>query len=114
MLAIVVWFVVVLGGGSAWLLTIARSGASTCAARPRGRLEEVIDHAADVLGDREAAIAWLRRPNRLLRGYTPLSVLLDEHGRDDVMLALERTVAERRGLGILGDRGGTDALRRPG
>jgi uncharacterized protein (DUF2384 family) len=95
-LAIIAWVVVVLGGGCAWLLTIARSAAPERATQRRGRLEEVIDHAAHVLGDREAALAWLRRPNRVLRGYSPLSVLLEDHGEDAVMSALERIVAEGR------------------
>ncbi len=39
------------------------------------RLTRILVHAAEVLGDRNKVVTWLRRPNRALDGATPLSLL---------------------------------------
>jgi len=88
--ATIIWLVSILGVGCAWLIAIRRDRARRNRWRDSGRLEGVIHCAVNVLGDRDAALAWLQRPNRSLAGRTPLSLLLDEHGDDEVMTVLDR------------------------
>lgn len=59
------------------------------------RLLRVILRAVDVLGSREKAFQWLRRPNRALGGQPPLSLLDVELGArqvEDVLGRIEHGV----------------------
>ncbi|WP_083649342.1 type II RES/Xre toxin-antitoxin system antitoxin [Salaquimonas pukyongi] len=44
------------------------------------RLERIMEHAERVLGTREKANLWLRRPNRALNGAIPMELLKSESG----------------------------------
>jgi putative toxin-antitoxin system antitoxin component (TIGR02293 family) len=60
------------------------------------RLARVAVRAEDVLGDIEAALRWLRAPNRALGGRTPLSLLDTDLGAElvgDVLGRIEHGVA---------------------
>lgn len=54
------------------------------------RLARVAARAELVLGDREAALDWLKTPNRALDDATPLSLLDTDIGTDDVLEVLTR------------------------
>lgn len=59
------------------------------------RLGRVLAHAERVLGTRDKASEWLRRPNRALGGATPLALLDTNSGAaqvDDVLGRLEHGV----------------------
>jgi putative toxin-antitoxin system antitoxin component (TIGR02293 family) len=50
----------------------------------------VIHRAAEVLGDRSDAMRWLGTPVRALNYATPISLLHDSKGREDVLTVLGR------------------------
>jgi len=50
----------------------------------------VIHRAAEVLGDRSDAMRWLGTPVRSLNYATPISLLHDSKGREDVLIVLGR------------------------
>ena len=50
----------------------------------------VIQRAAEVLGDRSDAMRWLGTPVRALNYATPISLLHDSKGREDVLTVLGR------------------------
>jgi putative toxin-antitoxin system antitoxin component (TIGR02293 family) len=54
------------------------------------RAHDVLDRAAEVLGSRAAARAWLTRPNPALGGKTPLSLLDTSLGWAEVKQVLGR------------------------
>jgi putative toxin-antitoxin system antitoxin component (TIGR02293 family) len=54
------------------------------------RLTRILVHAAEVLGDRDKVVIWLRRPNRALDGATPLSLLDTDIGATEVDHVLGR------------------------
>jgi putative toxin-antitoxin system antitoxin component (TIGR02293 family) len=54
------------------------------------RLARTLGRAAEVFEDTEAAIDWLKSPNRALGGATPLSLLDTDLGAESVMDVLGR------------------------
>jgi len=54
------------------------------------RLARVVRRAAEVFEDRDAALRWLRRPNRALGGEVPLRLLDTEIGAESVTDLLGR------------------------
>ena len=54
------------------------------------RLERIMEHAERVLGSREKANLWLRRPNRALNGAVPIELLKSESGAFHVSEVLGR------------------------
>lgn len=54
------------------------------------RLVRVVARGEEVLGDRTAARAWVRRPNRSLGSVTPFELLETDVGFEAVMNALGR------------------------
>lgn len=54
------------------------------------RLARVARRAAEVFENRDAALGWLRRPNRALGGEVPLRLLDTEIGAESVMDLLGR------------------------
>lgn len=54
------------------------------------RLERIMEHAERVLGSREKANLWLRRPNRALNGTVPMELLKSESGAFHVSEVLGR------------------------
>lgn len=50
----------------------------------------IIHRAAEVLGDRSDAMRWLGTPVRALNYATPISLLHDSKGREDVLTVLGR------------------------
>ena len=50
----------------------------------------VIHRAAEVIGDRSDAMRWLGTPVRALNYATPISLLHDSKGREDVLSVLGR------------------------
>jgi putative toxin-antitoxin system antitoxin component (TIGR02293 family) len=50
----------------------------------------VIHRAAEVLGDRSDAMRWLGTPVRALNYATPISLLHESKGREDVLSVLGR------------------------
>lgn len=54
------------------------------------RLALVFDFAEDVFGSKEKASTWLRRPNRALRGRTPIELLATDYGSRIVERVLGR------------------------
>lgn len=54
------------------------------------RLALVFDFAEDVFGSKEKAKTWMRRPNRALRGRTPLELLVTDFGSRVVERVLGR------------------------
>jgi hypothetical protein len=50
----------------------------------------VIHRAAEVLGDRSDAMRWLGTPVRALNYATPISLLHDSKGREEVLTVLGR------------------------
>lgn len=50
----------------------------------------VIHRASEVLGDRSDAMRWLGTPVRALNYATPISLLHDSKGREDVLTVLGR------------------------
>lgn len=59
------------------------------------RLARALTRAADVLGSREKARAWIRKPNRALHGEQPLALLDTDIGTqavDDVLTRIEHGV----------------------
>lgn len=54
------------------------------------RLERIMEHAERVLGSREKANLWLRRPNRALDGAVPMELLKSESGAFHVSEVLGR------------------------
>jgi putative toxin-antitoxin system antitoxin component (TIGR02293 family) len=59
------------------------------------RLSRVAALAEDVLGSREKAAAWLRRPNRALGGHNPLNQLdtdLGAHQLEQILLRIAHGV----------------------
>ncbi len=54
------------------------------------RLARVAERAGQVFVDRDAALAWLKRPNPALSGQTPLSLLDTDIGAEGVMDTLGR------------------------
>jgi len=50
----------------------------------------VIHRATEVLGDRTDAMRWLGTPVRALNYATPISLLHDSKGREDVLTVLGR------------------------
>lgn len=51
---------------------------------------EIEARAAEVFGDPVKAAAWLDRPNRVLSGVTPRSLLLTPEGTQQVLTILGR------------------------
>jgi putative toxin-antitoxin system antitoxin component (TIGR02293 family) len=51
---------------------------------------EILRRAAEVLGDKSTAMRWLGTPVRALGYATPISLLHDSKGREDVLTALGR------------------------
>jgi hypothetical protein len=51
---------------------------------------QVIDRAADVIGDRDEALRWLGTPVRALACATPVSLLATPEGRNQVLTVLDR------------------------
>jgi len=59
------------------------------------RLARALTRAADVLGSREKARSWIRKPNRALNGEPPLAMLDTDIGTqavDDVLTRIEHGV----------------------
>lgn len=54
------------------------------------RLAHVVARASEVLGARDKAVRWLRKPNRALGGAAPFDLLDTEIGEDQVVTVLER------------------------
>lgn len=54
------------------------------------RLVRVAERAEEVLGDRDKAARWLRKPNRALRGKRPIGLLESDVGARMVERALGR------------------------
>ena len=54
------------------------------------RLARAVGRATEVFEDRDAALGWLRRPNRALAGEAPLRLLDTEIGAESVMDLLGR------------------------
>lgn len=54
------------------------------------RIARILSYAEDVIGSREKAHTWLRRPNHALEGRTPLSLLEAESGARAVETVLAR------------------------
>ena len=54
------------------------------------RLARLVSLAANFLGDRQTAIAWLKRPNRALGGVAPLAIIDTELGARQVENVLGR------------------------
>lgn len=50
----------------------------------------VLHRAAEVIGDRSDAMRWLGTPVRALNYATPISLLHDSKGREDVLSVLGR------------------------
>jgi putative toxin-antitoxin system antitoxin component (TIGR02293 family) len=50
----------------------------------------VIHRAIEVIGDQPAAMRWLGTPVRALNYATPISLLYDTKGREDVLAVLGR------------------------
>jgi putative toxin-antitoxin system antitoxin component (TIGR02293 family) len=48
-------------------------------------LERVLERATEVIGTREEALRWLGKPVRALDYVTPISLLLDDAGADQVL-----------------------------
>lgn len=55
---------------------------------PHDRIIAVIDLAADVFEDREAAISWMNRPNAALGGQPPVALCDTEPGEHQVRRVL--------------------------
>ncbi len=89
----------ILFGGCVLLVVLAVNGAGHRALR----LQEIVERVAEVLGNREAAVAWLRRSNMTFGGASPLSALLDDGGEARVMRELERLADVRRRLRLVWD-----------
>lgn len=51
---------------------------------------EIVRRAAEVLGDKSTAMRWLGTPVRALAYATPISLLHDAKGREDVLTVLGR------------------------
>ena len=58
--------------------------------RRSGRLARIVALAQESLGDRESAARWLKRSNRALGGFTPVSVIDTELGARQVEQVLGR------------------------
>ncbi len=56
------------------------------------RLARVASHAIRVLGDRDAALDWLKTPNRALAEEPPLSLLDTDVGTNEVLEVLDRVL----------------------
>jgi putative toxin-antitoxin system antitoxin component (TIGR02293 family) len=54
------------------------------------RLARVAARAEEVLGDRAAALRWIRKPNRALGGVSPIALLDTDLGLDAVLDVLGR------------------------
>jgi putative toxin-antitoxin system antitoxin component (TIGR02293 family) len=54
------------------------------------RAARIYSRAHEVFGDREKANRWMRRPNRVLEGKTPLSLLRTSSGSELVEAILDR------------------------
>jgi putative toxin-antitoxin system antitoxin component (TIGR02293 family) len=54
------------------------------------RVARVAALAEEILGDKEKAVRWLRRPNRALGGKTPLAALDTDLGASQVETVLHR------------------------
>lgn len=54
------------------------------------RLARVAARAEEVLGDRPAALRWIRKPNRALGGASPIELLDTDLGLDAVLNVLGR------------------------
>ncbi len=54
------------------------------------RLALVFDFAKDVFGSKEKAKAWLRHPNKALKGYAPIDLLATNYGTRMVETILGR------------------------
>jgi hypothetical protein len=52
-------------------------------------IDEVIDRATDVIGDREAALRWVGTPVPALDYATPISLLATSEGKDRVLATLD-------------------------
>lgn len=53
-----------------------------------GNIEPVLQRATEVIGDRRNAMRWLGTPVRALEYATPISLLHDPIGRDQVLSVL--------------------------
>ena len=51
-------------------------------------LDRVLERATEVIGTREEALRWLGAPVRALSYATPISLLLDDAGADQVLRVL--------------------------
>jgi putative toxin-antitoxin system antitoxin component (TIGR02293 family) len=51
-------------------------------------LERVLERATEVIGSREEALRWLGTPVRALDYATPVSLLVDDAGADQVLAVL--------------------------
>ena len=50
----------------------------------------VVSKAQEIFGSQEKAVIWLKRPNTVLEGQTPLSLLSSRFGAEEVMDLLAR------------------------
>jgi putative toxin-antitoxin system antitoxin component (TIGR02293 family) len=55
-----------------------------------GSLDQVLDRATEVIGDREQALRWLGTPVRALNFATPVSQLATPQGKEAVETVLTR------------------------
>ena len=53
-------------------------------------LMRALDKATEIFGSEEAAISWLKSPNKVLGGITPVQALSSRFGAEEVMDMLGR------------------------
>ena len=73
-------------------VAVERSGSKTQskseAAPRRSTLQRILERATDVIGTQEEAMRWLGTPVRALNYATPISLLVDDAGADQVLAVL--------------------------
>jgi len=63
----------------------------TCQSRwEREHMERVVAKATEVMGSKEEALLWLKRPAMWLDGKAPISLLVDLRGTEQVLTYLMR------------------------
>jgi putative toxin-antitoxin system antitoxin component (TIGR02293 family) len=67
---------------------IAKHASSSDVLSRHSTLEQVLERATDVIGTREEAMRWLGTPVRALNYATPVSLLVDDAGADQVVAVL--------------------------
>jgi len=70
--------------------TTNRPNQTTSTLTERNTQTAVIRRAVEVMGDEAEAIRWLGNPVRALNYATPISLLHDSQGREDVLTVLGR------------------------